>query len=68
MSSKRIKLQENALFCILRLFQNNPEMFQREFAAAIGVNVGSLHYVLIALIEKGLVKLGIFSKIEDMCR
>ena len=43
-------------------------MSQRELAAAVGISVGGTHYVLNALIEKGLVKLGNFTASEDKRR
>lgn len=68
MTSKRTKLQEDTRFRVLRLLQENPELSQRELAAAVGMSVGGMHYVLNALIEKGLVKLGNFSSAEDKRR
>lgn len=68
MTSKRSKLQEDTHFRVLRLLQENPEMSQRELAEAVGVSVGGMHYVLNALIEKGLVKLGNFTAAEDKRR
>lgn len=68
MTSKRTKLQEDTHFRVLRLLQENPEMSQRELAAALGVSVGGMHYVLNALITKGLVKLGNFTAAEDKRR
>lgn len=68
MTSKRTKLQEDTHFRVLRLLQENPERSQRELAAAVGVSVGGMHYVLNALIEKGLVKLGNFTVAEDKRR
>ena len=68
MTSKRSKLQEDTHFRVLRLLQDNPEMSQRELAAAAGISVGGTHYVLNALIEKGLVKLGNFTAAEDKRR
>ena len=53
---------------MLRLLKNNPEMSQREIAAAVGISVSGTHYVLNALIEKGLVKLGNFKAAEDKHR
>ncbi len=43
-------------------------MSQRELAEAVGISVGGVHYVLSALIEKGLVKLGNFTAAEDKRR
>lgn len=68
MTSKRTKLQEDTHFRVLRILQENPEMSQRELAEAVGVSVGGIHYVLNALIEKGLVKLGNFTAAEDKRR
>ena len=68
MTGKRSKLQEDTHFRVLRLLQDNPEISQRELAAAVGVSVGGMHYVLNALIDKGLVKLGNFTAAEDKRR
>jgi EPS-associated MarR family transcriptional regulator len=68
MTSKRSKLQEDTQFRVLRLLQDNPEMSQRELAQAVGISVGGTHYVLNALIEKGLLKLGNFTAAEDKRR
>lgn len=68
MTSKRSKLQEDTHFRVLRLLQENPEMSQRELAEAVGVSVGGTHYVLNALIDKGLVKLGNFTAAQDKRR
>lgn len=68
MTSKRTKLQEDTHFRVLRLLQDNPEMSQRGLADAVGISVGGIHYVLNALIDKGLVKLGNFTAAEDKRR
>lgn len=68
MTSKRRKIQEDTHFRVLRLLQANPEMSQRELAEATGVSVGGMHYVLNALIDKGLVKLGNFTSAKDKRR
>lgn len=61
-------LQADARFRVLRLLQDNPEMSQRELARAVGVSLGSLHFVMQALISKGLVKLENFSAAPDKRR
>ena len=43
-------------------------MSQRELAKAVGISAGGVHYVLNALVEKGLVKLGNFTAAEDKRR
>jgi EPS-associated MarR family transcriptional regulator len=68
MASNRSKLQEDTYFRVLRLLQDNPEMSQRDLADAVGVSVGGIHYVLNALIDKGLVKLGNFTAAQDKRR
>lgn len=68
MAGQRSKAQEDIRFRVLRLLQENPEMSQRDIAAAVGISVGGVHYCLNALIEKGLVKLGNFSAAQDKRR
>ncbi len=68
MPSNRTKLQEDTHFRVLRLLHENPEMSQRELAVSVGVSVGGMHYVLNALIDKGLVKLGNFTAAKDKRR
>jgi len=47
---------------VLKLLQANPSLSQRQLAAEMGVSLGKANYCLRALVEKGLVKLGNFSK------
>lgn len=68
MTSVRSKIQEDMHFRVLRLLQDNPEMSQRELAQAVGVSVGRVNYVLSALVDKGLVKLGNFTAAKDKRR
>lgn len=68
MTGKRSKLQEDTYFRVLRLLQENPEMSQRELAKVAGVSVGGMHYMLSALVDKGLVKIGNFTAAEDKRR
>ena len=68
MASKRTTLQIDTHFRLLRILEDNPEMSQRELAEAVGVSVGGIHYLLNALIDKGLVKLGNFTSARDKRR
>ena len=43
-------------------------MSQRDLARAVGVSTGGIHYVLTALVDKGLVKLGNFTAAADKRR
>lgn len=61
MTTQRDSLREDVQFRVLRLLQDNPEMTQRDLARAVGVSTGGVHYVLNALVQKGLIKLGNFS-------
>jgi EPS-associated MarR family transcriptional regulator len=47
---------------VLKLLQADPSLSQRQLAAEMGVSLGKANYCLRALVEKGLVKLGNFSK------
>lgn len=68
MAGSRGKLQDDVRFRVLRLLEQNPEMSQRDLARAVGISTGSVHYVLKALLEKGLIKLGNFTSSEDKRR
>jgi len=68
MAGQQDKLREDAQFRILRLLHYNPEMSQRELAKAVGISAGGVHYVINALVEKGLIKLGNFTAAEDKRR
>jgi len=68
MTTRRDLLRQDGHFRILRLLQDNPEMSQRDLARAVGVSNGGIHYVLSALLDKGLIKLGNFTASEDKRR
>ncbi|WP_018871111.1 MULTISPECIES: MarR family EPS-associated transcriptional regulator [unclassified Thioalkalivibrio] len=53
---------------ILKILQDHPELSQRELAERLGVSVGSAHYSLRALIDKGWVKAGNFARSENKTR
>ena len=60
--NNREKIQEEARFKILRLLHENPELTQRELGERVGLSLGAVNYSLRALIERGLVKAGNFSR------
>jgi EPS-associated MarR family transcriptional regulator len=68
MTARRGKVREDVQFRILRLLSDNPEMTQRDLARAVGISTGGIHYVLSALLEKGLLKLANFSAAKDKRR
>ena len=68
MAGQKNKLQDDVRFRILRLLEQNPDMSQRDLAQAVGISTGSVHYVLKALVDKGLIKLGNFTASEDKRR
>ena len=68
MTTQSDKLREDVKFRILRLLQDNPELSQRELAKRVGVSTGGIHYVLNALVEKGMIKLSNFASSEDKRR
>jgi EPS-associated MarR family transcriptional regulator len=41
---------------VLRLLESNPQMNQRDLAAALGVSLGKTNFCLKALLDKGLLK------------
>lgn len=59
--SKDTFVYQEAHLRVLRLLQVNPEMNQRELAAAAGVSLGKTNYCINALLEKGLIKVRNFN-------
>ena len=47
---------QEAHFRLLRLLEGNPQMNQRDLAAAAGLSLGKTNYCINALLEKGLIK------------
>ena len=68
MPSNRDTAREDARYRLLKLLEENPELSQRELAAQVHVSLGSLHYMLRGLSEKGLVKIGNFASAPDKRR
>lgn len=68
MAGQRSKVQEDVRFRVLRLLHDNPELSQRDLAKAVGISNGSTHYLLSALLDKGLIKLGNFTTAQDKRR
>ena len=68
MTTQSDKLREDVRFRILRLLEENPEMSQRELAKEVGVSTGGIHYVLAALVDKGMLKMSNFSASENKKR
>lgn len=62
MDDSRKAAQEDARFRLLQALEENPEATQRELAAALGLSLGAINYSLRALGERGLVKLGNFTR------
>lgn len=48
---------EDAYLEVMRLLEANPQMSQREIAAALGVSLGKANYCLKALLDKGWLKM-----------
>ena len=68
MAGQRSKFQEDVRFRVLRLLHDNPELSQRDLAGAVGISNGSAHYLLSALVDKGLIKLENFTTAKDKRR
>ena len=53
---KEAFVYQEAHFRVLRLLEGNPQMNQRDLAAAAGVSLGKTNYCINALLDKGLIK------------
>jgi EPS-associated MarR family transcriptional regulator len=52
--------EDQTQFRLLRALEQHPEYNQRELSHAVGISLGRTNYVIRALIEKGMVKMGRF--------
>lgn len=52
--------EQQAHFRLLKTLEEHPDYNQRELAEAIGLSVGRTNFVIHALMEKGLIKIGKF--------
>lgn len=57
--------REAAHYKVLRLIEEQPEVSQRELARTLGVSLGKTHYLLKALLDKGLVKADNFRRSDN---
>jgi len=62
LASRRDAQREDTRLRVLRLLAEDPERSTRQIAEAVGISNGAAYYVVSALIEKGFVKLGNFSR------
>ena len=56
---------ELAQLKLLRTLEASPEMSQRELSRALGLSLGKTHYVLHALLDKGLIKARNFRRSDN---
>ena len=57
--------QEGARLAVLRLLASEPELSQRDLSRALGVSLGKTHYLLHALLDKGLLKAHNFRRSDN---
>lgn len=57
--------RETAHYRILRVIEAHPEISQRELSRTLGVSLGKTHYLLKALLDKGLVKADNFRRSDN---
>jgi len=55
---------EQVRFRLLRAIEGDPNISQRELSRVLGVSKGKTHYLLAALVEMGLLKMGNFGRTE----
>lgn len=62
MINRRISLQEDIQFQVLRRLHETPNLSQRTLAKELGISLGSINFCFQALMEKGWVKMQNFSQ------
>ncbi len=58
-------ISEENRYKLLKLLHENPEMNQRQIASELGISLGKVNFCLKAVIEKGWVKVGNFTRNPD---
>ncbi|MDO8768107.1 MAG: MarR family EPS-associated transcriptional regulator [Burkholderiaceae bacterium] len=53
---EKVSIHQDTHLKVLRLLESNPQMNQRDLAAALGVSLGKTNFCLKALLDKGLLK------------
>ena len=61
----RSDVADAARLAVLRLLAQQPQLSQRELSVALGVSLGKTHYVLHALLDKGLLKVRNFRRSDN---
>jgi EPS-associated MarR family transcriptional regulator len=54
--------QDDARLMVLRLLEQDPNLSQRALAQQLGISLGKAHYLLQALLSKGLLKMRNFER------
>ena len=65
MNTKNKTQHPDTHFKVMDLIQKKPTISQRELAKQAGISLGSMHYCLKALAQKGWVKVGNFKNNPD---
>lgn len=60
--TRRISLQEDIQFQVLRRLYEAPDVTQRTLAKELGISLGSINFCFQALVDKGWVKMQNFSR------
>lgn len=58
-------LSDEVRYKLFRLFEENPEMSQRDVARELGISVGKVNFCVKALIESGFVKAARFKNSQN---
>ena len=64
-ASKSISVNDTLSFQVMKALEKAPEQSQRALSERCGVSLGSIHYCLKALIEKGYVKAQNFKNAQN---
>lgn len=57
--------KEQAYFRVLRAVEITPDITQPQLARQLGISMGKANYLINALIDKGMIKIGNFQRRED---
>ena len=61
----RMPAHEETHLRILKIVSEKPDISQRQLAARLGISLGKTNFLIKALLEKGLIKAGNFSRAKN---
>lgn len=64
-SSRVVNARDEVKLRVLRALEDNPELNQRQLAAALGISLGGINYAVKALVKRGFLEVNTFNRPDN---